>query len=78
MVSNRKTAFNKLWTDKSLFPDLADWVQEVKGSSSEASCKFCRVSINLILQYQLEFLETCLECQGNVREFFCSTWVGTL
>jgi hypothetical protein len=47
MAANRKTLFNKLWTDKTLFPDLADWVEEVEGSSSEAACKFCRVAINL-------------------------------
>lgn len=47
MASNKKTVFNKLWTDKKLFPDLADWVEDVKGSSSEANCKFCQVSINL-------------------------------
>ena len=47
MTSSKKTIFSRLWTDRGLFPDLADWIEEVKGSYSEAGCKVCRVSINL-------------------------------
>jgi len=45
--SNRRTVFNKLWTDKTLFPDVAGWVAEAPGLPFEASCKFCRININL-------------------------------
>ena len=35
MSNNRKTVFHKLWTDKKLFPEVADWVQEIPGSPFE-------------------------------------------
>jgi len=75
MASNRKTVFNKLWTDKSLFPDLADWVQEVKGSSSEASCKFCRVSINLSNMGR-QALNSHAAGAKHQKYLHCSTDVG--
>lgn len=43
----KKTVFNKLWLDAKLHPELANWLQEGRGGTSEAFCKLCSMTVQL-------------------------------
>ena len=46
-IPSKRTVFNKLWLDKELYPDFAQWLAGVKGSEEEAFCKKCKIFLNL-------------------------------
>lgn len=46
-MANKKTIFQKIWINPNFHPEFADWLEEAKGSSHEAFCKYCHVSFNL-------------------------------